>query len=148
MFFPSTVWPGLPLPMQRAFNSILAALARKFLGPSHLASPPFQCLRSNMPAEPCHRRPEQTAAHLSVHHSPLALGVAKVSYCVATNCYCESVGLSNIVSKALAEVCELPSNEKQQHQPCAKYGDQQSSQILNIVNTPYNQQADPSSIKA
>ena len=56
--------------MQRAFHGVFAALARKLIGIAHLASPLFHRLRANMPAEPCHQRSVQTAAHRSVHHSP------------------------------------------------------------------------------
>ena len=62
-------------------------------------------------------------------------------------CYCESAGLSNVVSKALAEVCELPSN-KNSTSCTLSMAISSPSQILNIANTPYKQQVDPSSIKA
>ena len=100
--FPRIIWLCHPLPKQRAFHGVFAALARKILGLAHLASPPFQRLRANMPAEPCHQLSVQTAAHLSVHHSPFCFCEVKGSSCVAANCYCESADLSHKVSKALA----------------------------------------------
>ena len=112
--------------MQRAFYGVFAALARKLLGTAHLASPPFgacerTCQRSSDIG--ALRRQQLIEQFITVL---FALGVAKCSSCAATNCYCESAGLSSIVSKTLAEVCEWPSNEKQQHQLRAKHGDKQS----------------------